>query len=378
MAGSKLASSSRVRFPFQLWEMVNDEDTNDIISWSEDGMSLCIHDEKRLAEEVIPRWMKTEKAAAFVRQLNGYGFRKITNLQQGSMHRDHEAEVLRYAHPNFFRGGEAQVERIHLTKKPKEKKAVTSSSDSSAAADDTAVTLADIQHRQMGIIQDLSTLKESEGRLWDEALKSQAQQQKQQRMLCVILRFLGTMQPQLEKEARQPGWPPTQAQGQRLMLEAPKADVGDVSITEVDDEPGEGTIPFSSLPTFDYSQLRDFRVPSTGADGVQAETPTNDANLMSAFMDPEVEAYINSLADPSSQLHDSNSYGTQLQQHVNSASVNLDDFLGLLDADTMRPLNDSNKPEALGTAPSLPESGEKRKLSSMGDDMGPAHKRQKI
>ena len=47
--------------------------------WAADGRSFSVLDTGRFSAEVIPRAFKHNKWTSFVRQLNNYGFRKISS-----------------------------------------------------------------------------------------------------------------------------------------------------------------------------------------------------------------------------------------------------------------------------------------------------------
>ncbi|XP_026677552.1 heat shock factor protein 1-like isoform X2 [Diaphorina citri] len=41
----------------KLWRMVEDPETNDLISWSENGQSFLIRNQSKFAKELLPRWI---------------------------------------------------------------------------------------------------------------------------------------------------------------------------------------------------------------------------------------------------------------------------------------------------------------------------------
>ncbi|EPS70917.1 hypothetical protein M569_03842, partial [Genlisea aurea] len=64
-------------FLVKCYEMVSDESTNDLISWSESKDSFVIYDESRFSSQLLPKYFKHGNFSSFVRQLNIYGFRKV-------------------------------------------------------------------------------------------------------------------------------------------------------------------------------------------------------------------------------------------------------------------------------------------------------------
>ncbi|XP_073154612.1 heat stress transcription factor A-7a-like [Henckelia pumila] len=59
------------------FEMVDDPQTDDIISWSVGGSSFVVWDPHTFATDLLPKHFKHNNFSSFVRQLNTYRFRKI-------------------------------------------------------------------------------------------------------------------------------------------------------------------------------------------------------------------------------------------------------------------------------------------------------------
>lgn len=67
-------------FPIKLYEMlqdVQDENLNHIISWAPHGRCFVVHDAKAFLS-ILPRFFKMSKISSFQRQLNLYGFQRLT------------------------------------------------------------------------------------------------------------------------------------------------------------------------------------------------------------------------------------------------------------------------------------------------------------
>lgn len=63
------------KFIFLLHQVVSSPE-HPSISWSDSGKSIIIHDRQSFLENSLPQFSKTTEYAGFIRQLNGYGFRK--------------------------------------------------------------------------------------------------------------------------------------------------------------------------------------------------------------------------------------------------------------------------------------------------------------
>uniref|UniRef100_A0A182FTL4 HSF-type DNA-binding domain-containing protein n=1 Tax=Anopheles albimanus TaxID=7167 RepID=A0A182FTL4_ANOAL len=57
-------------FLAKLWRLVEDTETNDLISWSTDGRSFIIQNQAQFAKELLPLNYKHNNMASFIRQLN--------------------------------------------------------------------------------------------------------------------------------------------------------------------------------------------------------------------------------------------------------------------------------------------------------------------
>ena len=85
---AELARSRRTRggvtepFPEKLQRMlkeVADSGDSDIISFYSHGRAFAVHDPERFTKEVMPKYFKQSRLSSFQRQLNLYGFARITS-----------------------------------------------------------------------------------------------------------------------------------------------------------------------------------------------------------------------------------------------------------------------------------------------------------
>lgn len=73
------STSCKKNFPAKLFEILSDEENSDIISWMPHGRGWKVHDSKRFELEIIPKHFKLTKFSSFTRQVNAWGFRKVSN-----------------------------------------------------------------------------------------------------------------------------------------------------------------------------------------------------------------------------------------------------------------------------------------------------------
>ncbi|XP_042492935.1 heat stress transcription factor B-3-like [Macadamia integrifolia] len=70
--------SSPPPFLSKTYMLIEDSSTDDIISWNTDGTSFIVWKPAEFSSDLLPTLFKHSNFASFVRQLNTYGFRKVT------------------------------------------------------------------------------------------------------------------------------------------------------------------------------------------------------------------------------------------------------------------------------------------------------------
>lgn len=78
-AGGKLIThkKSTDNFPARLHRILSNEEHSDVICWMPHGRAWKILDKRRFMEEVAPKYYVNKKFASFVRQLSGWGFKRL-------------------------------------------------------------------------------------------------------------------------------------------------------------------------------------------------------------------------------------------------------------------------------------------------------------
>ncbi|KAF9617568.1 hypothetical protein IFM89_037380 [Coptis chinensis] len=64
-------------FLTKTYQLVEDPEVDDIISWNDDGSTFIVWRPAEFARDLLPKYFKHNNFSSFVRQLNTYGFRKI-------------------------------------------------------------------------------------------------------------------------------------------------------------------------------------------------------------------------------------------------------------------------------------------------------------
>ncbi|XP_019156026.1 PREDICTED: heat stress transcription factor B-2b-like [Ipomoea nil] len=72
-------SQRSIPTPFltKTYQLVDDPDVDNLISWNEDGTAFIVWKPAEFATELLPKYFKHNNFSSFVRQLNTYGFRKV-------------------------------------------------------------------------------------------------------------------------------------------------------------------------------------------------------------------------------------------------------------------------------------------------------------
>ncbi|XP_076750708.1 heat shock factor protein 2 [Xylocopa sonorina] len=94
-----------LRFPQKLWRIVN-ECNSGAIRWSLNGNTILL-DYKKFQKQYLDQGnsiFKTKNITSFIRQLNLYGFRKVTSHNRDPICNSHNPDVHEFLHENFRTG----------------------------------------------------------------------------------------------------------------------------------------------------------------------------------------------------------------------------------------------------------------------------------
>jgi len=104
----KYKAKGGVIFPFpvklhEMLEQIESDGLADVVSWASHGRCFCVHKPKEFVHHVMPQYFKQTKMASFQRQLNLYGFSRLTaGPDKGG-----------YYHELFLRGKVSLAYKLH-------------------------------------------------------------------------------------------------------------------------------------------------------------------------------------------------------------------------------------------------------------------------
>ncbi|KAJ9073337.1 Flocculation suppression protein [Entomophthora muscae] len=96
---AELQAKTVPTFVEKLQTILEDSELHNLVSWNKDGQSFGVHDCSEFSQTVLPKHFKHSNWQSFVRQLNMYGFSKISDAFHLSISASWE-----FRHPAFKRG----------------------------------------------------------------------------------------------------------------------------------------------------------------------------------------------------------------------------------------------------------------------------------
>nr|NP_001071737.1 HSF protein [Ciona intestinalis]BAE06503.1 Ci-HSF [Ciona intestinalis] len=181
--GSPHFTNTVPTFLLKLINLLQEPDYKEYVSWNEDGTAFTVHDQGNFAKHVLPVYFKHNKFASFVRQLNMYGFRKVSTVMHGGIASLHDTAI-QFHHPLFIRGEESLLP--YIKRKVNQGGGKLFTEEISQVLDNVQ----DIKDTQNGISNTLSSLKRENEDLWREVVSLRQKHSHQQKVVNRLIQFL--------------------------------------------------------------------------------------------------------------------------------------------------------------------------------------------
>ncbi|GAB6032700.1 stress-responsive transcription factor hsf1, variant 2 [Chamberlinius hualienensis] len=190
----KIEETTVPMFILKLWKLVNDPSTDDYIGWSEHNghSTFTIRNLGKFSSELLPLYYKHNNLASFIRQLNMYGFRKISNIDQGALKM--EKDDMEFYNPNFRRNEQGSLYLLERRTTPK-----SGVSGGGGGNEDTVKhqSLIDVLNdvsalytKQETVNEQLNNIKRENEALWREVATLRQKHLKQQQVVAKLVEFL--------------------------------------------------------------------------------------------------------------------------------------------------------------------------------------------
>ncbi|XP_038981249.1 heat shock factor protein HSF30-like [Phoenix dactylifera] len=165
-------------FLTKTFEMVEDPETDEVVSWSRDRNSFVVWDPHKFSMVLLPMHFKHSNFSSFIRQLNTYGFRKV------------DPDRWEFANEGFLGG------QKHLLKNIKRRRNI---SQSLQQQHDTGAC---VELEQFGLETEVDRLRRDCNVLMAEVVKLKQQQQNyQEQLFAMEERIQGTERKQQQTMA---------------------------------------------------------------------------------------------------------------------------------------------------------------------------------
>lgn len=194
-------------FLIKLWNIVEDSNLQSIVHWDESGASFHIADPYSFCRNVLPHFFKHNNLNSLIRQLNMYGFRKMTPLSQGGLTRtESDQDHLEFSHPCFVQGRPELLSQIKRKVRDTQKQSAKTAEDKQVneqtqqSLDIVMAEMRSMREKAKNMEDKMSKLTKENRDMWNQMGAMRQQHARQQQYFKKLLHFLvSVMQPGLSK-----------------------------------------------------------------------------------------------------------------------------------------------------------------------------------
>uniref|UniRef100_A0A0A9Z1H6 Heat shock factor protein 1 n=3 Tax=Lygus hesperus TaxID=30085 RepID=A0A0A9Z1H6_LYGHE len=178
-------------FIAKLWHMVSDPNCDDLICWAEDGTSFFIKDQVRFCSQLLPRYYKHNNMASFIRQLNKYGFHKVSSIESSSLLS--EKGDYEFAHEFFVKDCVKSLEMIKRKMSSTSREIVDIKGDMTPLLQNLLMQVQELKDNHENVEAKITSMKRENDALWREHSVLRQKYVKQQKMINQLIQFLVTL-----------------------------------------------------------------------------------------------------------------------------------------------------------------------------------------
>lgn len=171
-------------FLVKLWKLVEDPSCDHLIKWGNTETSFIIRNQAEFSKELLPLYFKHNNMASFIRQLNMYGFRKVTNITKSGLHNDNDD--IEFHHPCFAKNRKELLSFIKRKTPISSGKSGESVNITSNSIQDILANVKVLQVNQENVDSLLSSLAQENEALWREIALLRQKHAKQQQIVAKV------------------------------------------------------------------------------------------------------------------------------------------------------------------------------------------------